>query len=119
MTKRRVEPLLWLLFSGGGILSAVFLPVLMLLFGLALPLGWITLPSHGHLLAVASHPLTFIFLLVLFPMALIHWAHRFRYTLQHGLQLGRAKRFFAVLCYGGAVLGTVASVFVLWTVASA
>jgi fumarate reductase subunit D len=119
MTKRRVEPLLWLLFSGGGVLAAVFLPVLLLLFGLAFPLGWITPPDHGHLLAVASHPLTLLFLLVLLPISLIHSAHRFRYTLQHGLQLGRAKRLLAALCYGAAVVGTVASVYVLWTVASA
>ena len=119
MTKRRVEPLLWLLFSGGGVLAAVFLPVLLLLFGLAFPLGWITPPDHSHLLAVASHPLTLLFLLVLLPISLIHSAHRFRYTLQHGLQLGRAKRLLAAICYGGAVVGTVASVYVLWALATA
>jgi fumarate reductase subunit D len=119
MTKRRVEPLLWLLFSGGGVLAAVFLPVLLLLFGLAFPLGWITPPDHGHLLAVASHPLTLLFLLVLLPMSLIHSAHRFRYTVQHGLLPGQAKKPIAALCYGGAVVGAVASVYVLWTVASA
>ena len=119
MTKRRVEPVLWLLFSGGGVLAAVFLPVLMLLFGLAFPLGWISPPDHDHLLAVVSHPLTLLFLLVLLPMSLIHSGHRFRFTVQHGLQLGRAKRLLAALCYGGAALGAVASVYVLWTVASA
>jgi fumarate reductase subunit D len=118
VTKRRVEPLLWLLFSGGGVLAAVFLPVLLLLFGLAFPLG-ISPPDHGHLLAVVSHPLTLLFLLVLLPMSLAHGAHRFRYTLQHGLQLGRAQKLLAGLCYGGAVVGAVASVYVLWTVASA
>jgi fumarate reductase subunit D len=119
MTKRRVEPLLWLLFSGGGVLAAVFLPVLMLLFGLAFPLGWISAPDHGHLLAVAGHPLTLLFLLVLLPMSLAHWAHRFRYVLQHGLRLEGATKLLAGFCYGGAVVGAVASVYVLWTVASA
>jgi fumarate reductase subunit D len=119
MTKRRVEPLLWLLFSGGGVLAAVFMPVLLFLFGLAYPLGWIDPPSHGHLLAVVSHPLTLLFLLVLFTMALMHWAHRFRYTLQHGLQLERAGSVLAAVCYGGAAVGTVATVVVLWSVASA
>jgi fumarate reductase subunit D len=119
MTKRRVEPLLWLLFSGGGVLAAVFLPVLILLFGLAFPLGWISPPDRDHLLAVVRNPLTLLFLLVLLPMSLIHWAHRFRYVLQHGLQLERAEKRLAGLCYGGAVLGVVASVYVLWTVASA
>ncbi|HKN42555.1 MAG TPA: hypothetical protein VJW23_01430, partial [Propionibacteriaceae bacterium] len=33
MTKRHLEPLLWLLFSGGGVIAAVFLPILIVLFG--------------------------------------------------------------------------------------
>jgi fumarate reductase subunit D len=119
MTKRRVEPLLWLSFSGGGVLAAVFLPVLVFLFGIAFPLEWITPPSHVHVLAVASHPLTLIFLLVLFTMSLAHGGHRFRYTLQHGLKLEGAQKFLAVVCYGGAALGTVATVLVLWSVSSA
>jgi succinate dehydrogenase subunit D len=118
MTKRRVEPFLWLLFSGGGVLAAIFLPVLVFLFALAFPLGWITSPSHDHLLTVASHPLTLIFLLALFTASLIHAGHRFRYTLQHGFHLERAKTLLAVVGYGGAALGTVATVVVLWSVAS-
>lgn len=117
MTKRRVEPILWLLFSGGGVLAAVFLPVLAFLFALAFPLGWVTPPDHDELLAVVSHPLTLAFLLVLFVMLLFHWAHRFRYTLYDGLQLKRAKGPIAVLCYGGAALGSVASIAVLVAVA--
>ena len=35
--------------------SAVFLPVLVLLFGLAIPLGWVQ-PDYGHLHAVLSYP---------------------------------------------------------------
>lgn len=115
MTKRRVEPILWLLFSGGGVLAAVFLPILVLLFGLAFPLGWLPAPDHAHLLAVVSHPLTLLFLFVLFVLLLSHWAHRFRYTLYDGLQLKQMKRPIAVLCYGGAVVGSVFSVVVLWT----
>ena len=51
MTKRRIEPLVWLTFSGGGVTAAMFLPVLVFLFALAFPLGWIDPPSHDHLLA--------------------------------------------------------------------
>jgi fumarate reductase subunit D len=117
VTKRRIEPILWLLFSGGGVMVAVFLPVLVLLFGLAFPLGWMAPPDHEDLLAVVSHPLTLLFLLVLFVLALFHWAHRFRYTLYEGLQLKRLQRPIAVLCYGGAVLGSLVSALVLWTAA--
>ena len=91
MTKRRVEPLLWLGFSGGGVLAAVFLPVLLFLFGLAFPLGWITPPSRDHLVAVASNPITLLFLLALVSMSLTHAAHRLRFALQHGFNLGRVK----------------------------
>lgn len=117
MTKRRIEPILWLLFSGGGALTAMFLPIMVLLFGLAIPLGWVTRPDHEHLLAVTSHPLTLLFLLALLVLALVHSAHRFRYTLYDGLQLKQLKGTIAVLCYGAAVLGSVASVLVLSTLA--
>ena len=56
MTRRRVEPLVWLMFSAGGVLAAVFLPILILLFGLAFPLGWLDPPDYDHLRAVVGHP---------------------------------------------------------------
>ena len=115
MTKRRVEPLVWLMFSGGGVLAAVFLPVLVVLFGLAFPLDWISPPDYDHLHAIVSSPLTRIVLLGLFVLALVHSAHRFRYTLYDGLQL-KAQRTIAVLCYGAAVVGSVAAAVLLATV---
>ena len=118
MSRRRtVEPFLWLLFSAGGVMAALFVPVLVFLFGIAFPLDWITPPSHQHLLAVASHPLTVLVTLGLCVLALFHWAHRFRYTLYDGLQLKQLDRLIAIGCYGGAVVGSVASAYVLWTVA--
>ena len=115
VARRRVEPLVWLMFSGGGVLAAVFLPVLALLFGLAVPLGWVSRPDRQHLVAVLGHPLTQLFLTVMFVLLLVHSAHRFRYTLYDGLQV-RRRRLTAVLCYGAAVVGAVAAVAVLWTV---
>ncbi len=58
MAKLTIEPLLWMLFSAGGVMAALLIPVLLLLFGLAFPLGWLTPPTHEHLLSVLSHPLT-------------------------------------------------------------
>jgi fumarate reductase subunit D len=114
MTKRRAEPVLWLLFSAGGLVVAVFVPVLVLLFGLAFPLGWLAPPEHAHLLALARHPLTVVFLFGLCVLALFHFAHRFRYTLYDGLQLKRLARPIAVACYASAVLGSLAAALVLW-----
>jgi fumarate reductase subunit D len=111
MTKRRVEPLVWLMFSAGGVLAAVLLPILVLLFGLIVPLGWLHL-DHDHLLAVISNPFAFIVLLGVFVLLLVHSAHRFRYTLYDGLQI-KKRRTVAVLCYGAAVLGALAALAVL------
>lgn len=112
MTKRRVEPFVWLMFSGGGVAAAVVLPALAFLFALAFPLGWLPPPDHDHLSAVVDHPLTVLFLLGLFVLMLVHAAHRFRYALYDGLQI-KARRATALLCYGGAAAGSVAAIVVL------
>jgi fumarate reductase subunit D len=114
-TRRRIEPLVWLMFSGGGVLAAVLLPVLAGLFALAIPLGWVSRPDHGHLVAVLGNPLTQLILTGLFVLLLVHSAHRFRYTLYDGLQV-KLKRTTAVLCYGAAAAGAVAAVVVVWSV---
>lgn len=115
MTKRRVEPLVWLMFSGGGVMAAVLLPVLAVLFALALPLGWVSRPDHDHLVSLFGNPLTQLVLTGVFVLMLVHSAHRFRYTLYDGLQV-KMKRTIAVLCYGGAAVGALAAVLVVWTV---
>jgi fumarate reductase subunit D len=102
--KFRIEPFVWLAFSGGGVVAALFLPVLAFLFALAFPLGWLDPPDYGQLAAVAANPLTFLVLLALFAMMLIHAAHRFRYTLYDGLQV-KHRALVATVCYGGAVVG--------------
>jgi fumarate reductase subunit D len=106
MPKRTVEPFVWLMFSGGGVVAALVLPVLLLLFGLAIPLGWISPPDHAHLLGLLGNPLTRLGLLVVCALALVHGAHRFRYTLHDGLQLQRYDVLIATICYGGALAGT-------------
>ena len=112
MTKRRIEPLVWLTFSGGGVIAAVLLPSLAFLFALAFPLGWIDPPDHDHLAAVVGNPLTILVLLGTFVAVIVHAAHRFRYTLYDGLQIKR-RLLVAVLCYGGAVVGSLWALTVL------
>ena len=114
MTKRRLEPLLWLLFSGGGVVSAVFLPIFVILFGLAIPLGLVQ-PDYNHLHAVVSHWLTRLVVLGLVLLMLFHSAHRLRYTLHDGLQLRRLERPIEVLCYGGALVGSIAALLIVLT----
>lgn len=113
--QKSVEPFLWLLFSGGGMAAALVLPVLLVLFGLAFPLGWLDAPDHAHLLSIVRHPLTKLVLLGVSVLALFHAAHRFRFVLEHGLQLGRFDRVIAPCCYGAAVVGSVLAGWVLLT----
>ncbi len=117
MKSRTIEPFLWLLFSAGGVLAALFIPVLLLLFGLAFPLGWLSRPDHAHLLAVLGNPLTRVTLFLLCTLALVHAAHRFRYTLYDGLQIKHLNELINLLCYGGAVAGSVVAAYLLWQIA--
>ena len=112
---KSVEPFLWLLFSGGGVVAALFLPVLLLLFGVVYPLGWIGAPTYADLHGLVGNPLVRTVLSVVFMLSLFHWAHRFRFTVEHGLQIGRLDPVVSVLCYGAAVVGSVAAVVVLIT----
>ena len=105
-----------MLFSAGGVVSALLMPILLALFGLAFPLGWLQPPSHEHLLAVLSHPLTRLVLFGLCFLSLFHWAHRFRHTLYDGLQIKHLNEVIAVTCYGGAIVGSVAAAYLLWQV---
>ena len=116
MATRSIEPLLWILFSAGGVLSALAMPVLVLLFGLAFPLGWLTTPEHGYLTTLVRHPLARAGGFLLFALSLFHWAHRFRYTLYDGLQIKHLDEMINLLCYGGAIAGTVWAASLLWRI---
>jgi fumarate reductase subunit D len=113
MAKRTAEPILWLLFSAGGVMSAMFLPVLVFLFALAVPLGWVSVPSHGPLLGLLGNPLVALVLVGVCVLSLFHWAQRFRYTLFDGLRLKAHQRLINASVYTLAVLGSVASLVVL------
>jgi fumarate reductase subunit D len=93
--------------------AALLAPILLLLFGVAFPLGWLTPPDHAALHAVVSHPITVLALFGLCVLALFHWAHRFRYTLYDGLRLKKAAPLIIAVCYGGAVAGSVIAAVVL------
>lgn len=104
--KLTAEPFIWLGFSAGGVVAALMIPALLFLFGVAFPLGWLDPPDHAHALAVLTHPLTRAVLLGLCALSLVHFAHRFRFTLIDGLQLRRYDRVISTACYGLALAGS-------------
>ncbi|MFY9607335.1 MAG: fumarate reductase subunit FrdD [Blastocatellia bacterium] len=116
MAKRSNEPFLWTLFSSGGVVAAFLIPVLLFLYGLAFPLGWLDPPSYQSTLALFRRPLTRLVLFVLCSLPLFHWAHRFRFTLYDGLQIKHLNEVINVLCYGGAVIGTAIAGYLLWNI---
>jgi fumarate reductase subunit D len=116
MTKTSNDAFFWTLFSAGGIVAAVLVPIHLFLFGLAFPLGWITPPTYDHLLDLARMPLVRIYLFILCSSPLFHWAHRFRFTLYDGLQVKHLNEVIFVFCYGGALVGTLIAGYLLWTI---
>ena len=116
MAKRSDEPLLWALFSAGGAVAALLIPILLLLYGLVFPLGVLEPPSYESALALLRHPLTRLVLFALCVLSLFHWAHRFRYTLYDGLQIKHLNEVIFAFCYGGAVGGTVLAGYFLWAI---
>jgi len=116
MRTRSPEPILWLLFSAGGVLSALVIPVVLFLFGLVFPLGWLAPPDRDQLVAVLGHPLTRIAAFVVCLLSLIHGAHRFRYTLYDGLQIKHLNEVINTLCYGGAVAGSIWALYLVWNI---
>jgi fumarate reductase subunit D len=108
-----MKPFLWLLFGAGGMLTALLAPVLVLLFGIAVPLGWVEPPGRGQLLALLHSELIRCALLCLCVLALFHWAYRFYFVLRDTLRLRRGDRILLTACYAGAVAGSVAAGFVI------
>jgi fumarate reductase subunit D len=111
--KRSNEPIVWLLFGAGGMLSALLAPVLVLVTGLMGPLGLLpkdTL-SYPRVLAFAQHPLGKLLLLAVISLFLFHGCHRFVTTLHDfGLRGGHGvMRLFM----GASVLATVLAAMLL------
>lgn len=110
MTSRsdRSAPLFWLLFAGGGSASALMLPVLVVITGVAVPAGWV---SAEELKSLLRNPLTRLILVGVVFLFLFHWAHRFRYALVDlGFGwLGRQGWLFYGIALAGTVLAVVAA----------
>jgi fumarate reductase subunit D len=110
----RLEALAWALFSAGGFVAAVLLPVHVAILGIAFAAGWLPVGalSYSRIVHLARNPLTKLYLLAVISLPLYHWAHRFRFAIHHqfGIHL---RRLVAIGCYGAALAGTGLTVWTL------
>jgi len=67
---------------------------------------------YERMQALVSHPLTKLYLFVLFSFSFFHCFHRVRHTL-YDTGLRGYQTPIAILCYGAATIGTVATLVVL------
>jgi fumarate reductase subunit D len=98
---RSNKPLLWLPFAGGGLVAALLTPVLILITGVLLPLGFVHL-SFEMIAAFAHHPIGKLLVFGAVALPLWHAAHRLRMT-AHDLGLGGGIAIKSA-CYGTAGL---------------
>ena len=112
MAKSSNEAFWWSLFSAGGMIAALLVPIHIVLNGIAEPLGWV---SAEHMRALISHPLTKLYLFVLLSLPFFHCAHRIRHVL-YDMGLRGLQTPVAVLCYGAALACTVAAGAILLSI---
>lgn len=112
--KRTIEPYLWLLFSGGGVAAALLLPVLVLLFGVLMPLGLVDWPTAEHLTGLLDLVIVRLALLVVVVLCLFHAAHRIRFTSEEVLGIAKYDLVIALIAYGAAIAGGAIAVLLLF-----
>ena len=109
----------WFLFAQGGVIAALLVPIHVLLQGILGPLGIVPVVNQNHdlWLRVLGNPIVKLYLLVLIALPFFHFAHRLRYLLVD-LGVPAAKSLPAqAIFYGGAVLVTLATIWILLTTA--
>ena len=110
----RSEPFWWGMFSLGGVVAALLIPVHVFFIGLAVPFGLIdkSLLEFSRMKSLLANPLVKVYLFALVVLPLFHAAHRIRFSL-HEMGIRRLLLSLDVLCYGGALLGTAVTLYVL------
>ncbi len=111
MTKYRTRsnaPIFWGLFGAGGMLSALFVPMMIFITGIAVPLGFILPPgtmSYPKMLAFAQNFIGKGFIFAIISLSLWFCVHRIYHSLhEFGIHAGMGAK---LLCYGVAMIVTV------------
>jgi fumarate reductase subunit D len=115
--KRSRAPIFWVMFGGGGMLSALFGTALVFITGIAAPLGWPygqNLLSYQRMLAFSQNWLGKGLLFVIIWLLAYHAVHRIYHSLHDlGIPLGFVAK---LVCYGGAFLITVIAAWSLLSI---
>ncbi len=97
------EPFWWAMFGAGGMITALLLPVLIILTGFVVPAGGV---DFNQLHTLFNNPLVRLIILGVAFLSFFHAAHRIRHTLKD-LGLRSVATPLAVLCYAAALAGTI------------
>ena len=109
----------WFMFSQGGVIAALLIPVHVLVQGILGPLGVVPVVDRHYdtWISILGNPLVKLYLLVLIAFSFFHFAHRLRYLLvDFGVHAAKSVPA-QVIFYGGAVAVTLLTVWVLLTTA--
>ncbi len=107
----------WFLFSLGGVIAALLIPVHVLIQGILGPLHYVLVVDRHYdtWVQVLGNPLVKLYLLVLIAVPFYHFAHRLRYLLvDFGVHAAKSVPA-QVVFYGGAVVMTFVTIWVLLT----
>jgi len=111
------EPIWWSLFSAGGMIAAMMFPILIIITGILVPFGLVGDDplNFERIRDAVSQPLIKLILFTIISLPLFHWAHRFRFTLVD-VGLKSVSTLISILCYGGAIAGTIVSAVLFWII---
>jgi fumarate reductase subunit D len=111
---RSTQPVFWVLFGAGGMLSALIGWMLVFMTGIGVPAGLgvpAQLLDYDNVLAFERHWLGKAFTLAVISLFLWHGAHRIFHSL-HDFGVP-ARGAAALACYGPALLGSVVAAVAL------
>jgi fumarate reductase subunit D len=109
----------WFMFAQGGLIAAVLLPAHIVVQGILGPLQIVPVVDQHYdtWISILGNPIVKLYIVVLVAFPFFHFAHRLRYLLVD-LGLPAAKSLPAqVAFYGGAVVVTVAAIYIVLTTA--
>ena len=92
-------------------------PILIIITGILVPFGLVGDDplNFERIRDAVSQPLAKLILFTIISLPLFHWAHRFRFTLVD-VGLKSVSTLISILCYGGAIAGTIVSAVLFWII---